>query len=358
MTGRGIDQVLPHPCDPALPEEWVRDAREYVALAERAHGPVRRPVGYGYVWGDALAELDRVQPDARIVNLETSLTRHEAFWPGKGIHYRTSPDNARCLAAARLDVCSLANNHVLDWGHAGLEETLRTLDGLGIAHAGAGRNAAEAAAPAGVDLRGGGRVLVFAFATGSSGVPESWAATGKGPGVAFLPDLSRGTLAVVRARVQARKRPGDVVVASLHWGGNWGYGTSADEERFARALLDEAAVDVVHGHSSHHPKPIEVHDQRLILYGCGDLLTDYEGIAGYEEYRGDLGLLYFPRLDRHSGRLRALSMTPTRLERLRVNRASAAEARWLAGVLSREGRRFGTRVEVAADEGALSLAWD
>jgi poly-gamma-glutamate synthesis protein (capsule biosynthesis protein) len=189
-------------------------------------------------------------------------------------------------------------------------------------------------------------------------VPESWAATGKGPGVAFLPDLSRGTLAVVRARVQARKRPGDVVVASLHWGGNWGYGTSADEERFARALLDEAAVDVVHGHSSHHPKPIEVHDQRLILYGCGDLLTDYEGIAGYEEYRGDLGLLYFPRLDRHSGRLRALSMTPTRLERLRVNRASAAEARWLAGVLSREGRRFGTRVEVAADEGALSLAWD
>jgi poly-gamma-glutamate synthesis protein (capsule biosynthesis protein) len=358
MTGRGIDQILPHPCDPRLHEDWVQDAREYVALAEQAHGPVRRPVGYEYVWGDALAELERVRPDARIVNLETSLTRSDASWPGKGIHYRTSPENARCLAAAGLDVCGLANNHVLDWGYAGLEETLRTLDGLGIAHAGAGRSAAEAAAPGRVGLRGGGRVLVFAFATGSSGVPESWAAAGDGPGVAFLPDLSSRTVAVVRGAIEACKRAGDVAVASLHWGGNWGYATSRDEERFARALVDEAGADVVHGHSSHHPKPIEVHDQRLILYGCGDLLTDYEGIAGYEEYRGGLGLMYFPRLDRRSGRLRGLMMTPTRLERLRVIRASAAEARWLAGVLSRESRRFGTRVEAAGDDGVLSLDWD
>jgi poly-gamma-glutamate synthesis protein (capsule biosynthesis protein) len=189
-------------------------------------------------------------------------------------------------------------------------------------------------------------------------VPESWAATGDGPGVAFLPDLSSRTVAVVRGAIEACKRAGDVAVASLHWGGNWGYATSRDEERFARALVDEAGADLVHGHSSHHPKPIEVHDQRLILYGCGDLLTDYEGIAGYEEYRGGLGLMYFPRLDRRSGRLRGLMMTPTRLERLRVIRASAAEARWLAGVLSRESRRFGTRVEAAGDEGVLSLDWD
>jgi poly-gamma-glutamate synthesis protein (capsule biosynthesis protein) len=357
MTGRGVDQILPRPCDPALHEGWVRDAGEYVALAERAHGPIARPAGFEYVWGDALAALDRARPDARIVNLETSLTRSEAFWPGKGIHYRTSPENARCLAAARLDVCVLANNHVLDWGHAGLEETLRTLDRLGIAHAGAGRNAAEASAPATITLRGGGRVLVFAFATGSSGVPESWAATAAGPGVAFLPDLSSRTVAGVRARVEAGRRPGDLAVASLHWGGNWGYATSSEEERFARALVDEAGVDVVHGHSSHHPKPIEVHDQRLILYGCGDLLTDYEGIEGHETYRDDLGLMYFPRLDRRSGRLRALAMTPTRLRGLRINRASATEARWLAGVLTREGKRFGTRVQLS-DDGGLSLAWD
>jgi poly-gamma-glutamate synthesis protein (capsule biosynthesis protein) len=90
-----------------------------------------------------------------------------------------------------------------------------------IGHAGAGRNAAEAAAPGRVELRGGGRVLVFAFATPTSGVPETWAATGTRPGVDLLADLSSRTVAGVRARVEACKRPGDVAVASLHWSGNW-----------------------------------------------------------------------------------------------------------------------------------------
>jgi poly-gamma-glutamate capsule biosynthesis protein CapA/YwtB (metallophosphatase superfamily) len=72
------------------------------------------------------------------VNLETALTASEDAWPGKGIHYRTGPENGRALAAAGIDCCALANNHVLDWGYAGLAETLRTLAALGIRHAGAG----------------------------------------------------------------------------------------------------------------------------------------------------------------------------------------------------------------------------
>src|SRR5438874_5061996 len=68
MTGRGVDQVLAHPVDPMLHEPCVRDAREYVALAERCNGPIPRPVDDGYVWGDALDELARAGTDARIVN--------------------------------------------------------------------------------------------------------------------------------------------------------------------------------------------------------------------------------------------------------------------------------------------------
>lgn len=114
MTGRGIDQILPHPVDPRLYEPWVTDAREYVGLAERANGPVPRPVDFAYVWGDALAELDAAAPDLRIVNLETAVTRNDEPWLGKGINYRMHPENVACLAAARLDCCTLANNHVLD----------------------------------------------------------------------------------------------------------------------------------------------------------------------------------------------------------------------------------------------------
>ena len=355
MTGRGIDQVLPQPCDPVLYEDGTRSAEVYVELAERASGPIPRPVALSYPWGDALDEIAQRPPDAWIVNLETALTHSEDAWPGKGIHYRTSPENARLLATAGVDCCVLANNHVLDWGRAGLEETLRTLDALGVRHAGAGRSLAEAEAPAVMGLGGKGQLLVYAFASVSSGVPGSWAATDTRPGVALLRDLSRSTVERIAARTCSEKREGDIAIASLHWGGNWGFDVSPEEEDFAHALVELAGFDVVHGHSSHHVKGIEVCRGRPILYGCGDFLHDYEGIAGYEEFRGDLGLLYFVTLDRATGGLARLRMTPTRVTRFRVRRASGEDAAWLARTLSREGRRFHTSVEWA--DGRLELRW-
>ena len=127
------------------------------------------------------------------------------------------------LTAARIDVCALANNHVLDYGYPGLEETLATLTAVGVKTAGAGRNLAEAQRPAIVERPGGQRVIVFSFGTGTSGIPPAWAATGERPGVDVLEDLSDATAGRVVERVGRAKRPGDLVVASIHWGGNWGY---------------------------------------------------------------------------------------------------------------------------------------
>ncbi len=138
MLGRGIDQVLPHPCRPILHESYVHSALDYVRLAEEAHGPIPRPVVPSYIWGAALDELNRSQPDARIINLETAITRSEDFAP-KGINYRMSPENADCLTAAAIDCCVLANNHILDWGRVGLLDTLTALERLQIKSAGAGR---------------------------------------------------------------------------------------------------------------------------------------------------------------------------------------------------------------------------
>jgi poly-gamma-glutamate synthesis protein (capsule biosynthesis protein) len=190
MTGRGIDRVLPHGCAPRLYETRVQSAREYVELAERANGPIAAPVAWDYVWGDALDVLDRKRPDARIANLETAVTAGEEPWPDKGIHYRMHPANMPVLRAARIDACALANNHVLDWGRKGLSETLRTLAQAGIRTAGAGEDEAQAAAPAAIPLREGGRILLFSHADGSSGVPRDWAATRQRPGVSRLADLS------------------------------------------------------------------------------------------------------------------------------------------------------------------------
>ena len=356
MTGRGIDQILPHPGKPQIFEPYMRSAAGYVELAERATGPIRRPVEFTYVWGDALAELERVRPNARIINLETAVTASEDARPDKGIHYRMHPANISCLTGANIDCCVLANNHVLDWGHRGLLETLDTLQGARIRIAGAGRDDTEAAAPALIELPRAGRILVFAFAMETSGVPADWAAAKGRPGVNFLIDLSARTIDAIARRVDAAKRRGDVVVASIHWGPNWGFAIPPEQRDFAHHLIDTAGVDVVHGHSSHHPKAIEIYHDRPVLYGCGDFLNDYEGISGYEAYRGDLALMYFPTFDAATGKLARFAMTATQIRHFRVNRAPEEGVRWLEKMLNREGRKFGTHVEHQPDN-TFVLHW-
>ena len=355
MTGRGIDQILPYKSDPRIYEPHLRDARDYIALAERAHGPIPRTVPYAYIWGDALAELARRAPDARIVNLETAVTLQDTPVP-KGINYRMHPANVDVLTAAGIDCCALANNHMLDWGPEGLKETLAVLRRAGIQTAGAGNDLAQAQAPAIIPLAGKGRVLVYAFGSRYSGIGANWGATGSAPGIDLLPDLTSDTVTAIGVRVAQVKQPGDIAVASIHWGGNWGYEISAAQREFARGLIDRAGVDVVHGHSSHHVKGIEVYRERPILYGCGDFLSDYEGIRGHEEYRSDLGLMYLPTLDAATGRLCSLELVPTRVRKFRIRRASPREADWLADVLNREGRKLGTGVR-RDGQGGFRLAW-
>lgn len=344
MTGRGIDQAFAHPSSPELHEGWVRDAREYLRLAEQANGPVPVPVAPDYVWGDALAELDRARPGLRIVNLETAVTTCNRPYPGKGIHYRMHPANVGCLTAARLDCCVLANNHVMDWGRDGLAETLRTLREAGVRTAGAGANADEAFAPAVLPLPGGARVLVFAFATASSGVPAEWAPTASRAGVALLPEPGEAAATHVAEQVARHRRPGDLVVVSIHWGGNWVHRIPDSHRAFAHRLIELGAADLLHGHSSHHPLPPEIHRDRLILYGCGDLINDYEGIGEHGGLRSDVGCLYLAALSADTGRLRSLRIVPFRLRRLRLGRPDPDALRWLEPLIAPEDERHAARL--------------
>jgi poly-gamma-glutamate synthesis protein (capsule biosynthesis protein) len=347
MCGRGIDQVLAHPCSPEIYEDYMRSAEDYVLLAEQANGPIPRRNGPSYVWGAALKQLERMQPEARIINLETAVTRSNDHAP-KGINYRMSPENAACLTAAKIDCCALANNHVLDWGRAGLNETLATLQKLNIKVAGAGRNALEACAPAVLNLSKA-RLLVFSFGSPSSGAPADWAATNGVPGVNLLPELSETSALRVADQIMALKKPGDLVIVSIHWGSNWGYHIPDEQRVFAHALVDKAGVSVIHGHSSHHPRSIEIYRDRLILYGCGDLLNDYEGIRGYARYRDDLVLMYFVDLAPTGGSLHALKLLPFQIKNFRLSIPSQSDVEWIQATLDRECRRLGTTVTRGAE---------
>ncbi|MBE7555727.1 MAG: CapA family protein [Anaerolineales bacterium] len=357
MIGRGIDQVLLHPSDPLLHEPFMPSAKGYVELAERVSGPIQQPVNFAYIWGDALAEWQRVRPDVRLINLETSITTSNDYWPDKGIHYRLNPQNIAALTVAGLDYCSLANNHVLDWGYAGLTETLEMLQGANIHYAGAGQNLQATETPAVMDVAGKGRVIVFAYGLLSSGIPLNWAASADQPGVNLLPNLADQTIQHISQKVEAVKQPGDIVVVSIHWGGNWGYEIPAEQTAFAHHLIDQAGVDIIHGHSSHHVKGLEVYQGRPIIYGSGDLLNDYEGISGHEQFRADLALMYFVTLNPATGQLVELQLTPMQIKHFKVNRASSTDALWLSDLLNREGQPLGTRVEINPDN-TLTLRWD
>jgi poly-gamma-glutamate synthesis protein (capsule biosynthesis protein) len=357
MTGRGIDQVLPHPGDPTLHEPYMESAGGYVELAVRANGAIPRPVNFSYIWGEALQELERVAPDLRMINLETSITKGDEYWRGKEVLYRMNPENIFCLTAANIDYAALANNHVLDWGYSGLRETLETLKKVKIKYSGAGQKLKEAETPAVMEIKGKGRVIIFSFGSETSGIPFSWGASAKKPGINLLPDYSEKTVEYIKETVLAVKQPEDIAVASIHWGGNWGYAVPREQTEFAHKLLEHAGVDVIHGHSSHHVKGLEVYRDKLIIYGCGDFLNDYEGIRGYESFRDDLGLMYFASVDPSTRKLVRLEMTPTQIKKFRVCRASRADALWLMDVLNREGKKFGTRVELREDK-TLALQWD
>lgn len=353
MTGRGVDQVLPHPSDPQIYEPWVPSALDYVRLAERRNGPIPRPVGCDYIWGAALDEWARRRPDVRIANLETSVTTSADYAP-KGINYRMSPANAPCLAASGVQCCNLANNHVLDWGEAGLLETLDVVSGLGVRTIGAGRTAQAAAAPAVLPLADGGRVLVVGCCTTSSGAPAAWAASADRPGVHLI-EPSQAVVDRFAADFARLRRRGDIVVVSIHWGPNWGYAVPRAHRRFAQALIDRAGVSIVHGHSSHHPMAVELHNDGLILYGCGDFVNDYEGIEGHEAFRPDLVLMYFVDVDRPSGAVKALEMTPLQMRRLQLTRPADADVAWLRERLNRECAPFGATVRRVG--GGLTLSW-
>jgi poly-gamma-glutamate synthesis protein (capsule biosynthesis protein) len=103
-------------------------------------------------------------------------------------------------------------------------------------------------------------------------------------------------------------------------------------------------------------KAIEVFKERLILYGCGDFVTDYEGISGYEMFRGDLALMYLIELDPVCAELTAARLVPMRMRRFRLERASVADSEWLCNRLNELGEPFKTGARLDKDS-SLMLEW-
>ena len=300
------------------------------------------------MWGDVLPLL--WQADLRIANLECALTRHAAPWTRswKMFHFRAAPGAVRFLQAARIDACALANNHVLDFEERGLVDTLNALDAAGIRHAGAGRDAAAAASPALLEVRGDPpcRVALVAF---TDNEPD-FAAGAQRPGTNHLEvSLAPATLARVADAIAAARAGGaDLVVFSNHWGPNFIERPGTDFRAFARRVI-ELGADAYYGHSAHLCQGIEIHQGRPILYDTGDFIDDY---AVDPLLRNDRSCLF--RLAFDAGRLQRVELFPVKLTVAHVSRARGEDFAAIAARMEALCAELGTRLERRADR----LTWE
>jgi poly-gamma-glutamate capsule biosynthesis protein CapA/YwtB (metallophosphatase superfamily) len=298
-------------------------------------------------WGDVMPLLDA--SNLRIINLECAITDNERPWTRtpKVFHFRTQPSAVETLRAARIDACSLANNHTLDFEERGLLDTIEYLDAAGIRHAGAGSDRERAAVPAVLDVPAARthRVGLLAFTDNE----PPFAAGADRPGTNYLPvSLESDVLRRVEGAVSAVREMGaETVVFSNHWGPNMVLRPRKIFRRFARAVIDRGA-DVYYGHSAHVFQGVEIYRGKPILYDTGDFIDDYAVDPGL---RNDWSFLF--RVSVEGGAFRRLDLTPVKLSYARVDLATGGER---GEILERmEGLSAELGTALARHEGTLVL---
>jgi len=276
--------------------------------------------------------------DLAFVDLECVIAEGGApFQPPRVFYFRATPKAIDALRLAGIRGVNQANNHAMDYGPDALLEDLRRLDDAGIAHVGAGKDAEAAAAP--VVLSAGDLKIGF---VGFADHYADYAATPDRPGTNYLPTRDDDAT-VTRAKIAAdaaRKAGAQIVVFSWHHGPNMNPAPDATTVSLARRLIDEARVDVVHGHGAHCLQGVEVRGAGVILYDTGDFVDDYEVDPSV---RNDQALLYLLTLDRTG--LHQLDLVPLTVEDLRVRLATKAETADILKTLERRSAPFGTRFE-------------
>ncbi|ELY80271.1 CapA family protein [Natrinema gari] len=323
------------------------------------------------VWGTVCERLREL--DGLVINLECVLSTRGRQWQRthRPFHFRADPEWAiPALERAGVDICALANNHVLDYEEVALRDTIDALDDAGIAHAGAGATIDEALAPAvrtigGSDAAGdpsgpesdatpaaGNDGLDIALISLTDNTPE-YAADDDSPGTARIEidvDDQATRRRVREALERARETNPDLLVASLHWGPNMVTEPPASFRDFGRWLV-ENGVDVIHGHSAHVVQGIERYNGSPIIYDAGDFVDDYRVD---EEMHNDRSFLFVLTVT-PDGRPIELRLQPTVIDGCAVHEAGPEAAAWARERMRTLSAPFGTEFDRDGDALVLPL---
>lgn len=297
-----------------------------------------------FPWGDTLPLFQGA--DVRICNLECVLSDRGAPWAEyeKAFHFRSAAKNVATLTRAGINMVSIANNHVLDYGYEALQQMLDVLNGAGIVHSGAGDNWVQASTIA-CHQANGWRLGFLAFTDNE----PSWEAAPQVPGTFYVPVTLGDPRAQDLIRI-VRERTGlDVLVVSAHWGSNWGDTPPEEHVQLAHALID-AGADIVFGHSSHVFRGIEFYKNRPILYSTGDFVDDY---AVDPNERNDQSFIFLVEMNLEDPV--RLSLRPTMIGYCQARLAREAEAPSIAAKMHALCATLGTWTGWNADRQILEV---
>ena len=340
MLGRAVDQIFQFKTDPRLYETVNNDAKQYLPLKMLRYAKKNHYVGYDYIWGPLLKSPFYTNADLKIINLETSIT-HSQKPELKAVLYKMHPQNIETIKVANIDYCNMANNHVKDWGLDGLLETLNILKKNKINYGGIGKNLFEAQQPTCFHINNR-KIFIFSIAEPGSGTPLEWKATHQNPGVNMIDIDDLTQILKFVDLIKKTTNNDDFIIVSIHWGSNWGWTIEDKYRNFAHHLIDYANVDLIHGHSSHHFRPIEMYKNKLIFYGCGDLINDYETINNpiHEQFKPHISLTYYPTYN-NDKQIVKLIIIPFTIKNLQLTYLQPSEQTKVIDLLNKICQNYG-----------------
>lgn len=242
---------------------------------------------------DFAVSYGRIAPSLRgfaavVGNLEFPVDSTAAVGPARGsTTFNGSAAHLSALAAAGFTVLSVANNHALDQGPAGLARTVAAIQGRGMAALGAAGPGGAEQAPVVVRAHGLA-VALLAYSIPPNQFPGGgdsleWPARNTALTLlnlrgweAEFRDSGRALLS--RQAAAARAGGADLVVAFVHWGEEWHLQPSADQRAAAHDIID-AGFDLVVGAHPHVLQGIEIYRDHLIAYSLGDFISDFAPLA-------------------------------------------------------------------------------
>jgi poly-gamma-glutamate synthesis protein (capsule biosynthesis protein) len=215
-------------------------------------------------------------------NLETPIgTEGTPVKDNKPYVFMVSPHYAEPIKKLHLNVVSIANNHIMDYGQEGLTSTIKWLKSNKVQYVGAGDNLEDARKPAIIKRKG----IEFIFLAYNERPPELFFAKKETPGTAYL------DIRLITEDIKKYKTKSNIVMVSLHWGLEQTLYPQPYQTELARSIID-AGADCIIGHHPHWIQGIEVYKKKPIFYSFGNLLNgfynriEYDNFIAVLRYRG------------------------------------------------------------------------